>query len=300
VPGLPLIRSAPVPSRAPYPILLQFDDAPCAWRGVAGPFAVLADRDLPGFAPATAIAPPPPPVDAVLERRHERGWIDDAERSFVLERHAHHAVLAADGARLAWTADGARVWVRGLASARDGLAFGVGIGLVAALAARGVFCLHASALRWRGGCVAFAGPSGAGKSTFARAIDAAGLAARVADDILPLDRDGLAWPAFPQLKLPATCWHPPTAGGLRLRALVVLARGAAPHCAVLPSSQAVQALVAATAGARAFPEPVLAAHLEACARWSAVLPVWRLVVPTRAPDPEGAARAAFDVLEAQP
>lgn len=289
-----------MPAPGPDPILLQFDGAPCAWQGSAGPFALYADRGLRGFDAVPPRAPPAPPDDAPRASRRGRGWIDDVEREFVLSAHAAHHRLDAGALSVAWSRDGGRIWCPAPPAAGAAGEAAAGIGLVAALAARGVFCLHASVVRWRGGCVAFAGASGAGKSTLARALDAAGLAARVADDVLPVDRDALAWPAFPQWKLAPEAWWPARGGALRLEALVMLARGPAAHCTALPAAQSVQALVSATAGARAFPEPVLADHLAAVARWSRRLPVWRLTVPDRPLDPAGAARAAFDVLEAQP
>jgi hypothetical protein len=301
VPGLPLSARARVLPHEPDPILVQFDGAPCAWRAAAGPFALLADRALPGFAPAPVVEPSPlPPAAPSGASRRGRGWIDESERDFVLSSQAGRHRLQADAIDLAWSADGLRVWCPTPPADDPARQAALGIGLVAALAARGVFCLHASAVRWRDGCVAFAGASGAGKSTLARAIDAAGLAPRVVDDVLPLDRDAVAWPAFPQWKLPPAAWWPAAQGGLRLEALVLLARGAGAHCTALSGSAAVQALIAATAGARAFPEPVLAEHLAVVARWSRRLPVLRLTVPDRPRDPAGAARAAFDVLDAQP
>lgn len=284
----------------PDPILLQFDGAPCAWQGAAGPFALRADRALRGLVAAPPLAPLPPPDDAPRALRRGRGWIDASEHDFMLSAHAGHHRLDAGALTVAWSHDGERVWCPAPPADAAACEAAAGIGLVAALAARGVFCLHASAVRWRGGCVAFTGASGAGKSTLARALDAARLAPRVADDVLPLDRDGLAWPAFPQWKLPPDAWWHARGGALRLEALAVLARGPAAHCTALPAAQAVQALVGATAGARAFPEPVLAEHLAMVARWSRRVPVWRLTVPDRPGDPAGAARAAFDVLDAQP
>lgn len=301
MPGLPLSAPARVPAHEPDPILVQFDGAPCAWRAAAGPFTLLSDRALPGFAPAAAVALPPAPAGPMVgASRRGRGWIDESERDFVLAAHGGHHRLQADAIDVAWSSDGRRLWCPTPPADDAAREAALGIGLVAALAARGVFCLHASAVRWRGGCVAFAGASGAGKSTLARALDAAGLAARVGDDVLPLDRDGTAWPAFPQWKLPPAAWWPAGRGGLRLEALAVLARGAGAHCTALSGSAAVQALIAATAGARAFPEPVLAEHLAVVARWSQRLPVLRLTVPDRPRDPAGAAHAAFDVLDAQP
>lgn len=284
----------------PDPVLLQFDGKPCAWQGAVGPFALRADRALRGSVAAPPLAPPPPPADAPRAVRRGRGWIDACEREFELTAHAGHQRLDAGPLSVAWSNDGRRVWCPVAPADGAGCEAAAGIGLVAALAARGVFCLHASAVRWRGGCIAFSGASGAGKSTLAGALDALRLAPRVADDVLPLDRDGLAWAAFPQWKLPPEAWWPARDGALRLEALVLLARGPSAHCTALPASQAVQALVGATAGARAFPEPVLAEHLAMVARWSRGLPVWRLTVPDRPGDLAGAARAAFDVLDAQP
>ncbi len=83
----------------------------------------------------------------------------------------------------------------------------LGPALVLALAIRGVFCLHASAVKLGDGAVLFLGESAAGKSTLAEMLEdhGAGLI-RVTDDISPLkygkDRFELL-PDFPQLKLTA-------------------------------------------------------------------------------------------------
>ena len=79
--------------------------------------------------------------------------------------------------------------------------------LIIALAAKGVFCLHSSAVLVRGCAFVFLGDSGTGKSTLASYLanrDETGH--RIADDILPImaKSDGtMALPRFPQLKLPA-------------------------------------------------------------------------------------------------
>lgn len=69
---------------------------------------------------------------------------------------------------------------------------------------RGRLILHASAVRMRGGAVAFAGSSGSGKSTTAAALHARGLDL-VTDDLLVLDPDAAGdvavYPGFPLLRL---------------------------------------------------------------------------------------------------
>jgi hypothetical protein len=286
---------------APDTIQLQFGDGALAWRSVAGPMTVLSDRGVPGAIACTHIDADPAPSAPQLARREGRAWIDAGERGFVLAEHVGYNRLDAAGGAVAWSNDGRRVWLpRADADPRLDLEFGLGIGLVAALAARRVFCLHAAALRWRDGCIALAGASGAGKSTFARAIDDAGLATRLTDDILPVDDAARAWPAFPQLKLAPRQWWPAAGGALPLRGVAVLLRGGSPACLPLAPAAAMQALLAATAGARAFPEPVLGAHLAVCAGWVARVPVWQLAVADRPDDPQAAAREAFDCLQALP
>ncbi len=67
-----------------------------------------------------------------------------------------------------------------------------------------VYAMHASAITTGARVVLFLGPSGVGKSTLARALDAAGTATRLADDIVPWcvsDRGLQVFSDFPQLKL---------------------------------------------------------------------------------------------------
>ncbi|HEX3131022.1 MAG TPA: hypothetical protein VH394_27050 [Thermoanaerobaculia bacterium] len=70
-----------------------------------------------------------------------------------------------------------------------------------ALAREGIFVLHASAVIFPEGVVAFLGDSGTGKSTLARLLVETGDAALAADDLLPIGSSGAAYPHFPQLKL---------------------------------------------------------------------------------------------------
>lgn len=276
------------------PILLQFDDAPAAWDGPAGPLRVRADRPLPGFhaTPAVTVDPLGPPGAAVV--RAARGTVGGQVRDFALHEHADRVRLVADDVVVGWTRDGRRVAVeaREPALALEG---GLGIGLVAALAARDVFCLHASALAWRDGALVLAGASGSGKSTFARALAARGRV-RLADDILPVDAEGRCWPSFPQLKLDPAQWWPVASGALPVRAVALLVRGD-DGASRLDESAARTALLAATAGARAFPITVLERHLAACAAWARQLPVWRLGVAHAPHDVGGAAVAALACLE---
>jgi hypothetical protein len=63
--------------------------------------------------------------------------------------------------------------------------------------------LHASAILWRGRCLAFAGPSGSGKSSLAAFLSRNG-ATFLADDVLPLRFRGshvLAHSGLPQMRL---------------------------------------------------------------------------------------------------
>jgi hypothetical protein len=105
--------------------------------------------------------------------------------------------------------------------------------LILALARRGVFCLHASAvLNAQGGAVLMLGRSGVGKSTLARASRSP-----LVDDIAPVAAiDGQLWllPRFPQLKLAqpfptlpervrvTQIWHMQTPDHLDRRALSAL------------------------------------------------------------------------------
>jgi hypothetical protein len=275
------------------PILLQFDDAPLAWSGPAGPFRVLADRALPGFVAVDPQPVPPLPAPGAGETRTIRGIVGGEARELALHEHADRLRLCSGSLDVAWTRDGRRLRV---AAPDPALALegGLGIGLVAALAARDVFCLHGAALGWREGALVLAGPSGSGKSTFARALAARGMT-RLADDILPVDAGGDCWPAFPQLKLDPAAWSA-TPGPLPVRAVVLLERGS--QVRRLDVESARTALLAATAGARAFPVAVLSRHLDACAAWARRLPVWRLGVAHAPDDPASAAVEALARLEA--
>lgn len=244
-----------------------------------------------------------PPADGLQRSRVGRGWIADQEREFHLEEHQTHCVLRSDCGAVAWSHDGNAVWLPDAAvDERLALELVLGIGLVAALAARDVFCLHASALHCNGAALAVVGASGAGKSTFARAVQRTLGVPRLTDDILPVDAQAKAWPAFPQLKLDPAAWWPGLQGGMPLRAVAVLERvalkpGARARCTRVQTQAALRVLIANTAGARAFPPPVLERHLAHCAVLAQNVATFQLQVADRADDPDAAAVEALQALQ---
>jgi len=166
----------------------------------------------------------------------------------------------------------------------------LGGALALALATRGIFLLHASAVRSASGVIALTAESGAGKSTLAAAAMAhadLGLV-RVADDQLPVSLSSTprALPHFPQLKLRAgEAYGPAEAPVLPLRMLVEVSRvpglaegrnGTGAHLHRLSDAEACLALTRATVAARLFDPDLLASHFEACAAASKWLQVYRL------------------------
>jgi hypothetical protein len=166
----------------------------------------------------------------------------------------------------------------------------LGPALVLALALRGTWCLHASAASFRGQLIAFLGESGQGKSTLAAYLTASGGPdwRLVADDILPATMGAgglLAWPSFPQLKLPPQ--QQPGPGlpeSLPVSRICMLAdadAGEKPVLQSIPSNQAAQMLLSHTAGARLFDSESLTNHLTFCAQAAKEVPMCRLLYPHR-------------------
>jgi predicted kinase len=174
----------------------------------------------------------------------------------------------------------------------------LGVVPVLALALRGVFVLHASAVSGPL-TLALVGVSGAGKSTLAAALAAHAGWRRIADDALPVALDRVhteAWLGFPQLKLAPRWWRTARDERVRLDAIALLERGP-PGTAIvleaLASSDGRRALLAHTIGARLFDAPLLKHHLRAMTAFAARVPSFRLVVPEAA----GAMPALFDALQ---
>jgi predicted kinase len=160
--------------------------------------------------------------------------------------------------------------------------------LMLALALRGRWCLHGSALLDGEGVIALLGVSGAGKSTLAAHVEERDPGARVADDVLALtlgaQGGATAWPSLPQLKLSgAAQWRGREA--LPLRAICVLEPDRPDVATVRAEPLAVRAAALAfvrhTVGARLFDAPLAGAHMRAAAMAAEAAPWWRLRVPRR-------------------
>jgi hypothetical protein len=156
-----------------------------------------------------------------------------------------------------------------------------GPALVLALALSGTFCLHASAALYNGNLILFLGESGQGKSTLARYLAAGNPGWRlVADDILPVTSSSgvlMAWPRFPQLKLPGE-----SQPGVNLHEQIPLnkvcvltdsKKDGLSGLQLLAAGQSVQAYLGNTAGARLFGPELLAMHLAFCTQAALCLPV---------------------------
>jgi len=163
----------------------------------------------------------------------------------------------------------------------------LGPALSLALAARQIFCLHASAWLVNRHAVALIGESGAGKSTLATYVSShlAGWR-RLADDTLPVAMTAtgpMAFPRFPQLKLPIDQQvGAETPEQIPLGAVFLLdaaTSSLSPALEVLDRRSAASLLVKHTMATSLFDAPLLAAHINFCASAAAVTPVKRLRYP---------------------
>jgi hypothetical protein len=162
-----------------------------------------------------------------------------------------------------------------------------GPALVLALALRRVWSLHASAARYKEKVFVFLGESGQGKSTLAAYLATAGWQL-VSDDILPVTCDSsgmLAWPHFPQLKIPAASQpgpHLPESLPLATICLLLPAGNEeSPEMGPISVGETVKALLAHTAGARLFTPELLSRHLDFCTRSASRVTACRLTYPHR-------------------
>lgn len=158
----------------------------------------------------------------------------------------------------------------------------LGPALALALARRGTFVLHASAVVWSGGAIGFLGESGAGKSTLARLLTSQGLAL-AADDLLAVDEGPAALPHYPQLKLDEAAMAAIAALAPRypLLGLYELAPGEEVAVEELPGVSAAALLLRHTIAGRLFSKDLLAAHLAFMGDMAGRVAVARLRVPRR-------------------
>jgi hypothetical protein len=160
--------------------------------------------------------------------------------------------------------------------------------LVLALALRGTWSLHASAAIYKGSLILFLGESGQGKSTLAAYLAKEAGWQLAADDILPVTLGTeyvMAWPRFPQLKLPVDAQPGPSLPEqLSISKVCVLSdagENEMPALERLPASQAVQAFLGHTAATRLFTPELLGRHLVFCSQAAERVPVYRLTYPHR-------------------
>ncbi|MEZ5312285.1 MAG: hypothetical protein R2862_00865 [Thermoanaerobaculia bacterium] len=164
----------------------------------------------------------------------------------------------------------------------------LGAPFAVALALRGRYLLHASALVTESGsAIALTAESGGGKSTLAAAAErspAHGLR-RIADDQLPvrLTPELAVLPHFPQPKLtPAEQYseaHPAELPWSALVEVAVVGGLSQPRLRRMGAPEAIAILVGATVAAKLFDATLLARHFEACAVAMLDLAIYRLEVP---------------------
>ncbi len=160
--------------------------------------------------------------------------------------------------------------------------------LILMLAARGVHCLHASAVIYNGRVLAFVGASGRGKSTLARSLSARpGTPFRLAaDDTLPFRIRAArvdALPHYPQLKYPPQ--RQPAQGApesLPLAAVYVLHDGEetehASVASLAPSAAAIE-IVRNTVASKLFDQTLMRDHLLAATNMAGHTPIRLLNYP---------------------
>lgn len=203
--------------------------------------------------------------------------------AFLLEIQGGSPVLVDEGGDQV-----ARLAPPGAAPSELDLEISFGPGLVLALALRGVFCFHASCVRFGRRLAAFIGDSGSGKSTIARLARGSAGRERLADDVLPavvVAGEVFVLPRFPQLKLsPDEQWGADRPERLPLDAIYdVGAERPESETAGLrwirPVGQreAVLRLARRTVASRLFDAPLTDRQLEACSEIAERVPVRDLV-----------------------
>ena len=161
----------------------------------------------------------------------------------------------------------------------------LGPALLIPLAARGLWPLHASAVKTAGGITLIVGDSGSGKSTLAaRTAEAhADKAVRAADDMVHVSQTptGIeAHQSYPQLKLPAAAQCSLSPAQLhRILILEPVSPSARLVATRLNGTAGLTAMIQHSIAARLFPSALLQAHFTTCRAIAAQVPILRVSYP---------------------
>lgn len=259
------------------------------------PFRIVgADADFSGR--PDLLQPRPQPSDPELRTAFEgQDWIGHRQVSVSCRYSDDLYVLKIVGAgKYAVWSDGSGVECTNLApdiSHDEAVIALLGAPLILACALRNTWCLHASAVAFDGGVIAFVGESGQGKSTLARflAENGGAIFEHVSDDILPVAVDQTeahALPRYPQFKLPLD--RQPSrrlAESIPLRAVLALDHSPVGSTEVelarLNGADGALRIAGNTVASRLFGRRLLADHLSFCSRMAISTPIYALKYPRR-------------------
>jgi hypothetical protein len=234
----------------------------------------------------TALDPMPasegePPVRTV-------GWLGSREREVTARETPGGFLVSVEDAGEYVVGEGGGVVAPVGPRVKDRALYGeviLGPPLLLALAMRGTFCLHASAVARGGAGLAILGDSGQGKSTLARWLaERASGWTWLTDDITPIVEEGggvRIEPAFPQLKVvgsPGNGSSPP----VTLRGWVeLIGTEGAPLLEPLGARDRFVTLSRSVAAARVFGSELAGRAFDACGGLARIVPGYRLHYPHR-------------------
>lgn len=219
----------------------------------------------------------------------DEAWIGEKMRHLHCRKQEDYSLNAEGIGKAQVSADGSRIVVDEKIPSGPLLSeFILGPALILALAAHGIFSLHASATEIGGRALVFVGDSGSGKSTLARELPKRlPRCRRIGDDILPtrICSNRLeVLPHFPQLKLPPRDQWPEGASiAVKVHGIFFLSKTQhkSAHVQALGSSEFLRYLLAHTVAARLFHDDLLSRHLQWCRRITEVAAGYRLRYPHR-------------------
>jgi hypothetical protein len=215
------------------------------------------------------------------------GWVADQVSKVSLWWHAQGYLIEIPAVGRFWTArDGSAIARVSRAPDADPAFLAealLGPALVLALALKGTWCLHASAIAVENRVIVFLGVSGAGKSTLAAYLSVKPGVRRVADDILPVavqDGRSYAFPHFPQLKL-AIHQQPGLSlpEKLPLAVIYLLDEKPAPSVEAIGPGNSALLLAGHSVAARLFDRQLLSRHFDFCSLAGSILAVRKLAYP---------------------